>query len=263
MKIKIEDALMKSIRNLMALAAAALFLPAVPTVAATFSIVHSFGVLTNVTGFHPQAPLAQGPDGTLYGTASSGEGSVGGVVFKINPDGTGFTGLKYFTNTLEGATHKAGLVLSGNTLYGTTYSGGSSGNGTVFAIATDGTGFTNLYSFNGSDASGPQAGLVLSGNTLYGTTSWGGNNGDGTVFAVNTNGTGFTSLHGFSGSDGSAPQAGLTLSGGTLYGTNIVRRRQRIRHCVCNQHQRDGLRQSSQFRLRQWRLDLCGRGFVR
>ena len=41
----------------------------------------------------------------------------------------------------------SGLILSGNTLYGTARSGGSSGNGTVFALNTDGTGFTNLHSF--------------------------------------------------------------------------------------------------------------------
>jgi uncharacterized repeat protein (TIGR03803 family) len=41
----------------------------------------------------------------------------------------------------------AGLILSGNTLYGTTYRGGSSSNGTVFAVNTNGTGITNLHSF--------------------------------------------------------------------------------------------------------------------
>jgi len=38
---------------------------------------------------------------------------------------------------------------SGNTLYGTAAIAGISGNGTVFALKTDGTGFTNLYSFYG------------------------------------------------------------------------------------------------------------------
>ena len=85
--------------------------------------------------------------------------------------------------------------------------GGTNGNGTVFAVNTDGTGFTNLYSFtalspvyyNNSDGANPDAGLILSGNTLYGTAHSGGTNGTGTVFAVNTNGTGFTNLHGFTG----------------------------------------------------------------
>ena len=73
----------------------------------------------------------------------------------------------------------AGLILSGNTLYGTTAYGGSSGNGTVFAVNTDGTGFTNLHSFTArsvliytnSDGADPHAGLILSGNTLYGTAT--------------------------------------------------------------------------------------------
>ena len=92
--------------------------------------------------------------------------------------------------------------------------GGSyNGNGTVFAINTDGTGFTNLYTVlrHGSPAiilptateAIPHAGLILSGNTLYGTAYDGGTYGNGTVFAVNTNGTGFTNLHSFTGgSDG-------------------------------------------------------------
>jgi len=39
------------------------------------------------------------------------------------------------------------MILSGNTLYGTTELGSTNGNGTVFAVNTDGTGFTNLYTF--------------------------------------------------------------------------------------------------------------------
>src|SRR5437667_143815 len=104
----------------------------------------------------------------------------------------------YGTNS-DGAQPK-GLVLSGNTLYGTTWQGGSSGNGTVFAINTNGTGFTILHRFTGGDdGGGPSAGLTLSGNTLYGTAEFGAPSatGRGTVFAVNTDGTGFTILHTF------------------------------------------------------------------
>ena len=58
-----------------------------------------------------------------------------------------FTTLYSFTGGSDGADPYAGLILSGNTLYGTANNGGSSGNGTVFAVNTDGTGFTTLYSF--------------------------------------------------------------------------------------------------------------------
>src|SRR5438034_5937025 len=81
-----------------------------------------------------------------------------------------------YTNS-DGAYPVAGLILSGNTLYGTASGGGGSGAGTVFKVNTDGTGFRTLHSFVGapSDGAQPLAGLILSGNTLYGTTDDGGN----------------------------------------------------------------------------------------
>ena len=96
----------------------------------------------------------------------------------MNTDGTGFTMLKSFTGG-DGASPYAGLLLSGSTLYGTTYSGGSSNRGTVFKVNTDGTGHTVLKSFIGSDGSNPHAGLVLFGATFYGTTAAGGSSGKG------------------------------------------------------------------------------------
>src|SRR6266566_2787823 len=110
-------------------------------------------------------------------------------------------GRKYSFSSLGGMP-LAPLTLSGNTLYGTALNGGGSDNGTVFAVNTDNTGFTNLHSFSisGGDGAFPSAGLVLSGNTLYGTASQGGSSGYGTVFVVNTDGTGFTNLHTFAAS---------------------------------------------------------------
>src|SRR5258707_329795 len=79
------------------------------------------------------------------------------------------------TNSLEGANPYGGLTLSGNTLYGTTAYGGSSNYGTVFKIATDGTGYTVLKLFTGNDGANPfYAGLTLSGSAIYGATYYGG-----------------------------------------------------------------------------------------
>src|ERR1019366_6725594 len=89
----------------------------------------------------------------------------------------------------DGIGPSTGLVLSGNTLYGTT-AGVSTRNGTVFAVNTDGTGFTNLHNFNNVsgvlNAVNPDTRLVLSGSTLYGTTHLGSFKNIGTVFALNT-----------------------------------------------------------------------------
>ena len=61
----------------------------------------------------------------------------------------------------------------------------------MFAINTDGTGFTNLHSFTAtgltgtnSDGANPFGGLILSGNSLYGTARNGGVVGNGTVFSL-------------------------------------------------------------------------------
>jgi len=83
-------------------------------------------------------------DNTLYGmTPYGGIDSNGGIVFKINTDGSSYTNYLhvfssiaqnssgFYTNS-DGAQPQGALILSGNTLYGTTYIGGSSGNGTIF-----------------------------------------------------------------------------------------------------------------------------------
>jgi uncharacterized repeat protein (TIGR03803 family) len=138
-------------------------------------------------------------------------------------------------SNIDGAFPVGALVLYGGTLYGTTYFGGNWGNGSVFQVNSDGTGFTSLYSFSALatsppygnfDGAFPNAGLIISNNSLYGTASAGGLWNNGTVFNVNTDGAGFSTIHSFSAlntnnanGDGAEPLAVLTLSGSTLYGT--------------------------------------------
>jgi uncharacterized repeat protein (TIGR03803 family) len=229
----------KKLFLLPALIAALGLMPAGRATAQTFTTLHSFTAIdpntgTNSDGANPEAGLILSGN-TLYGTASAGGTNGNGTIFAVNTDGTGFTNLYSFTATSgffspnsDGANPLAGLILSGNTLYGTASAGGSSANGTVFAVNTDGMSFTNLYSFTAtrvsftnSDGASPEAGLILSGNTLYGTAAGGGRGGveGGTVFRVNTDSTDFTNLHSFTYSDGTDPVAGLILSGNTLYGT--------------------------------------------
>jgi uncharacterized repeat protein (TIGR03803 family) len=131
--------------------------------AGTLSTVHNFGMPLFNTGTAPEASLIEGPDGTFYGTAANGGTQNYGVVYSFKP-GAGSFALKNFANDGDGAYPASELVLSGNTLYGTT-----TYPGTVFKVNSDGTGFATLYTFtNGLDGSDLQAGLVLSGNVLYG-----------------------------------------------------------------------------------------------
>ena len=145
--------------------------------------------ITNSDGAGPSGVALSG--NTLYGAADLGGSSGIGTLFALNTDGTGFTKLHDFTGSSDGVNPAAGLILSGSTLYGEAFNGGSSGGGTVFAVNTDGTGFTKLHNFlnSGSGGAHPIGGLILSGNTLFGTASGGYNSGgdfsgNGTVFSI-------------------------------------------------------------------------------
>lgn len=220
-------------------------MPVGPVAAQTFTTVYSFSSTsalfpTNRDGAHPRAGLILSGS-TLYGTAKSAGSSSNGTVFAVNVDGSGFTNLHTFTGfpasyhtNADGANSVASLIASGGRLYGTTRVGGTSSNGTVFALNVDGSGFTNLHTFSAvssanatnGDGANPGAGLSLSGSTLYGTAEYGGLHGKGTVFALNLDGSGFTNLYSFSAADastgtnrdGANPGAGLILSDSTLYG---------------------------------------------
>lgn len=213
---------------------------------AGFTNVYTFTAVdtnagTNLDGAQPNGVILSG--NTLYGTTTSGGTAANGTVFSVNTNGTGFKTLHNFTaldaatatTNSDGAQPYAGVTLSGNILYGTGTYGGSAGNGTVFALTTNGTGFTNLHNFTALDAATETSnsdgafpnGLVLSGKTLYGTANGGGAFGSGTIFAVNTNGAGFATFYDFTAtndvtgfnSDGAFPIVGLTLQSNTLYGT--------------------------------------------
>jgi uncharacterized repeat protein (TIGR03803 family) len=135
------------------------------------------------------------------------------------------TTLHAFDST-DGSYPFGGVVqaLDGN-LYGTTHSGGSANDGTVFKVSPGGA-FTSLKSFDGTDGADlfDQTGLVQGSNgNLYGTAGYGGTNNRGTVFKISTAGK-LTTIYNLceqeSCTDGSSPYDGLVLgTNGELYGT--------------------------------------------
>ena len=189
-----------------------------------FTVLKNFDAST--TGGASYAPLIQGGNGVLYGTTYVGGTGNAGTVFKLNPDGSGFTVLKHFSNSTTGGHPTAAVTLGPDgALYGTAYHGGSSLVGTIFKINTDGSGFTVLQHLDAATTGAhPQAGLLLgSDDALYGTASEGGDFEAGTVFKLNSDGTGFTLLKSLdSAVDGAYPCAALIQGGsGKLYGTTI------------------------------------------
>jgi uncharacterized repeat protein (TIGR03803 family) len=202
-----------------------------------FEVLHTFGedtdtetvgLIRTVDGAAPKGRLLQGADGLLYGTASVGGANGRGTVFRIAPDGSGFTVLHEFSATTndsttglpenaDGATPLAGLTDGGNGFYyGVTSGGGVEGRGVVFRIKPDGSEFEVLHAFANTDGARPQGELLLaSDGKLYGTTEAGGVNSSGTattfgtIFSIGLDGTGFTRLYSFDGTVGSAPRVSL------------------------------------------------------
>jgi uncharacterized repeat protein (TIGR03803 family) len=132
-------------------------------------------------GFDPEAGLALGPDGKLYGMTSQGGSNGYGTVFQVTTNGT-LTTLANFTN----ARHPAASLTLGpdGNFYGTTLDGGSAGHGAVFKVTTNGT-LTTLVSFNGTNGALSIAGLTLGPDAnFYGATGQGGSAHYGTIFKL-------------------------------------------------------------------------------
>jgi uncharacterized repeat protein (TIGR03803 family) len=198
-------------------------------------------------GQSPSSGLTIDSTGALYGTTHYGgtgtcqddRGSVVGcgTVFKLTPPRPGTTKwtkttLHRFSGSPDGGLPAGTLRLDATgAIYGTTYEGGTSGNGTLFKLTPPGAGQTAwrksiLHSFAGPDGAGPQGGLIadLSGR-LYGTAS-GGGNGYGVVFRLSPPTPGQTAwsealLHVFNiVTSGDNPAYGLVADPqGKLFGT--------------------------------------------
>jgi uncharacterized repeat protein (TIGR03803 family) len=188
------------------------------------TVLHSFGT-SNRDGEYPYAGLID-VKGTLYGTTKRGGTYADGTVFSLNPETDAEKVLHSFGPSSAGGEHPyAGLVDVEGTLYGTTFYGGTYGDGTVFSVNAKTHAETVLYSFGTSNTDGeyPLAGLIDIEGTLYGTTYYGGTHGEGTVFALDSKTGAETVLYSFCSqkncTDGAYPQAGLIDVEGTLYGT--------------------------------------------
>jgi len=203
------------------------------------SVIHAF--TGGADGSGAGSPLIFDKHGNIYGMAPAGGGTgcfgAGcGVVFRLEPDGTGnwnFRVLHTFTGGTDGFGGSAGRLLLGHAghLFGVATNGGENEQGVVFELAPSPAGewkFKTIYAFSGSpDAGFPFGGLIADkfGN-LYGTTYFGGTNGFGAVYKLQRNGSAWSEevLYSFQGgTDGDSPLSTLLFDAvGNLYGTTSL-----------------------------------------
>lgn len=175
--------------------------------------------------------LIQGSDGNFYGTAefsASGETSrSAGTVFSLTPAGK-FTLLHTFVANAKGMFANGASPTSltegpDGKLYGLA----SGGNGVLFRIGENGTGFRVIHRFcsaaNCSDGSVP-AGVLAVGKdgSIYGATTYGGTGcsgvGCGTIFRVTPSSGAYAVLGTFSSDIMGFPDGLTPASDGTFYG---------------------------------------------
>jgi uncharacterized repeat protein (TIGR03803 family) len=134
--------------------------------------IYKFCSLANCAdGVEPlYAGLIQGTDGNLYGTTSSGGTTYGGTLFRITTAGTLTTLYDFCSQSgcKDGVGPQAGLIQGTNgDFYGTTYSGGTYGYGTVFSLSTGLGPFVALQSTYGKIG----AQVKILGTDLTGATA--------------------------------------------------------------------------------------------
>ncbi len=187
----------------------------------TFTTIYNFDV---AHGQGVVAPLIQGTDGNLYGSASTGGNqALGcGTLFKLSTSGQILW--TYVFPCGQGGASPDGAMLqaSDGNYYGTTSGGGEGGvqPGTVFRLDQNGN-VKILYAFkNLTDGAAPTGGLTQgTDGSLYGTTSQGGGKSAcGNLFQISLGGV-HKILYYFGGA-GRVPFAGVMQdTNGTFYGT--------------------------------------------
>ena len=206
--------------------------------AGTETLLYSFCAQTScVDGNQPQGALISDASGThLYGTTIYGGTNNLGEVYELTLSGGTWTQSVIYSflgaSNNDGAYPFSGLAFdtAGN-LYGTTYQGGASSQGTVFKLVKSGSTWKEsvLHTFDnigGDDGTYPYGNVVFdAAGNLYGTTQSGGKFSGGIVFELKKSGSSYTYhvIHSFLVSASSAyyPYAGLVVDtkNGYLYGT--------------------------------------------
>ncbi len=188
----------------------------------TYTKLHDFAGAPS-DGSYPVGTVVQTSNAKLYGMTTRGGSSDQGIIFEYDITSKAYTKKIDFDGTTGNSPQGSLIAATNGKLYGTTASGGSSGNGTVFEFDPASGTITKRANFDYSTLGGAPWGdfVQTADGKLYTMTSVGGSGDGGTIvlfdpvagtIAVKAN---LTTATGYN------PYGSLTLaSNGKLYALN-------------------------------------------
>lgn len=226
---------------------------AVAAIAALFALTitpisghaQTYRVIYTFTGHsrpaNPIAGVTLDQHGNLFGTTAWGGAFGGGAIYELKPGEDGvytFNDLHDLGQGLDGSFAWGGVTIGPEgVLYGTTYTGGTSGDGIIFSLRPPARFCASIscpwdesivYNFTrGSDGGNAQASVVFdaSGN-MYGTNVNAGAGNSGVIFEMTPSGGAWAYhvLYPFTGgSDGANPDSLLLFDqAGNMYGSALA-----------------------------------------
>jgi uncharacterized repeat protein (TIGR03803 family) len=203
----------------------------------TESVLYSFEGGND--GANPHAGLIIDKEGALYGTTVDGGSANSGTVFKLTPQGSGYTEsiLYSFQGPPNDGAQPYGALTAVGTLplaangkvIGMSSSGGSRGYGIVYELTLTGSSAKESVLWNFGSVTGDGAypygnACIDKKGAIYGTTSAGGSGGPsglGTFFTLTPSSSTYKeNVYSFTGANGASPYAGPSVdSKGNLYVT--------------------------------------------
>jgi uncharacterized repeat protein (TIGR03803 family) len=221
-----------------------------------YTVLYSFCTTSGCPNT-PSSDVIIDTSGNLYGTALNGGANGGGAVWELVKPATGsaytFVDLYDFCATTSGSICTDGKAPHGLTyegaaagsdyngsdlLYGTTSSGGSADDGTVFAMQLSGGTWSEkvIHSFTGttSDGKSPTEPWVDASNNIWGTTGSGGSQNKGAAYELTPGANPWTSawtetiVFNFCWQglghcpEGSGPSALMLDGSGNIFGTTLL-----------------------------------------
>ena len=178
-------------------------------------------------------------DGVLYGMTRHGGDDDKGTLFKVNPNGTGYTHLHEFGFPPAGQQPFGMPYITDDTIYGLVVNGGMHGSGGLGIMyrsdIVDGSGYQIIRHFNEDPDPHTAHGYpIMVNGKLYALSLWGGPGGFGALFEINPDGSDMNVLHSWDWDTGEmgidpygslvyAPATatffGTTYDGGNTFGT--------------------------------------------